>query len=170
MQKELNPELFGEKIETKNKLFNANQNYVNVNSADTQFLDVDHQIFEVKGELSKLSDKFNLMNLQVAESVKSNQTKYERMAQAISRLEHSHNGLVQEAGSKIAQLSSKMSERKAMDMKMQELIDRHNNILRSFEVRLSQMQKMLAEKDAQLVSAIAALNETKMEISRLKRL
>jgi hypothetical protein len=35
---------------------------------------------------------------------------------------------------------------------------------------MGQLQKLLAEKDAMLVSAQATLNDAKMEITRLKRL
>ena len=57
-----------------------------------------------------------------------------------------------------------------MDQKMQEVIDRHNSVLKGFEVRITHLQKLLSEKDSQVMSAFAALNEAKMEIARLKRL
>jgi hypothetical protein len=37
-------------------------------------------------------------------------------------------------------------------------------------MRLTQMQKLMAEKEAQLLTTQATLNEAKMEIARLKRL
>jgi hypothetical protein len=75
-----------------------------------------------------------------------------------------------ESGQKISQLNQKLTERKSLEMKVQEMVDRHNNVIKSFEVRMGQLQKLLAEKDAMLVSAQATLNDAKMEITRLKRL
>jgi hypothetical protein len=34
---------------------------------------------------------------------------------------------------------------------------------------MGQMQKLLAEKEAQMISTLAALNETKADIQRLKK-
>jgi len=42
-------------------------------------------------------------------------------------------------------------------------------VIKSFEVRLNHMQRLLADKENQMAASQAALNEAKMEISRLKR-
>jgi muramoyltetrapeptide carboxypeptidase LdcA involved in peptidoglycan recycling len=76
------------------------------------------------------------------------------------------NGLIEQ---KVSAVLNQLGERKTMEMKMQEVVDRHNSVLRGFEQRLNQMQKVISDKEAQMIHAQAALNEAKMEIARLKR-
>ena len=45
-----------------------------------------------------------------------------------------------------------------------------NDYDKSFEVRMHHLQRLLSDKEAQLVGAQASLNEVKMELARLKRL
>jgi hypothetical protein len=106
----------------------------------------------------------------VNEWIKTSNLKFEKQNALLNRLEQSHNGLATEAGQKIGQLTAKANERRSIDLKVQEMVDRHNNVIKSMEVRMNHMQKLLVEKEAQMVSAQAALNEAKMEIARLKRL
>jgi chromosome segregation ATPase len=133
-------------------------------------LNTDRQIFELKAQNQALADQMNKIVGTVNELIKSSNIKFDRNQQLLTRLEQSHNGLATEAGQKITQLSQRVNERKSLDLKVQEMVDRHNNIIKSFEVRMNHLQKLLAEKEAQMISCQTALNEAKMEISRLKRL
>lgn len=169
MHKELNPELFGEKKTTKSSSTMespASLGTINNNN----YLNTDRQLFELRAQNQALVEQMNKVVATVNELIKSTNVKFEKQAQLLSRLEQSHNGLATEAGQKITQLSQRVNERKSLELKVQEMVDRHNNVIKSFEVRMNHMQKMLAEKEAQTISAQAALNEAKMEISRLKRL
>lgn len=160
MQKELNPELFGEN-QTKSRVFEppaANQ--VNL---------LEQRVAESRVQIQQLSENLAKVVSQINEFIRNSQSKFERMNQAIARLEQNGQALNIEAAQKINQIHNRLGERKTMDLKIQEMIDRHNSVLRSFEVRLQQMQKILTEKEAQLVASQSALNETKMEIARLKR-
>lgn len=167
MHKELNPELFGEKKISKSTGLEGSSN---MGSGAANYLNTDRQIFEVKAQNQALVDQMNKIVGTVNELIKSTNAKFERQQALMSRLEQSHNGLATEAGQKITQLSQRVNERKSLDLKVQEMVDRHNNIIKSFEVRMNHLQKLLAEKEAQMISCQTALNEAKMEIARLKRL
>lgn len=160
MQKELNPELFGES-HAKSRVFEP-QAINNVSVLEQKVAETRQQIHQVSENLNKIVGQIN-------EFIRNSQNKFDRLAQSIQKLEQNDQVLNMEAAQKISQLHSRLGERKTTDLKIQEMIDRHNNVLRSFEVRLSHMQKILNEKDAQVISAQAALNEAKMEIARLKR-
>lgn len=166
MNKELNPELFGEKKIARNPAMDAASSVPGANS----YLNTDRQIFELKAQNQALADQLNKIVGTVNELIKSSNTRFEKQHQLLQRLEQSHNGLALEAGQKLSHISQKVNERKSLDMKVQEMVDRHNNVVKSFEVRMNHLQKLLAEKEAQMVSSQAALNEAKMEIARLKRL
>src|SRR5690349_20010385 len=99
----------------------------------------------------------------VNELIKTSNNKFERQSALLSRLEQSHNGLATEAGQKITMLSQRVNERRSLDAKVQEMVDRHNNVIKSFEVRMNHLQKLLAEKEAQAAAAQTALNDAKME-------
>lgn len=136
---------------------------------DPNILNLDRQLFESKKRQEQLQEQLNHLTTQFAESQKSNQLKFDRLTGALVKMEHGHNTLVSEAGQKMAQLSQKLIDRKSMDQKIQEMMDRHNNVIKGFEVRLNHLQKLLADKEAQLQAAQNLLNETKMEISRIRR-
>ncbi|MEK2646671.1 hypothetical protein [Bdellovibrio sp. BCCA] len=167
MHKELNPELFGEKKVAKSSMM---ESPANLGTTANSYLNTDRQIFELKAQNQALADQLNKVVGTVNELIKTSNIKFEKQSQLLSRLEQSHNGLATEAGQKITQLAQRVNERKSLDLKVQEMVDRHNNVIKSFEVRMNHLQKLLAEKEAQMISAQAALNEAKMEIARLKRL
>lgn len=167
MQKELNPELFGEK---KNTASTRREGMIPpAPSADPSFLNTDRQIFELKSQILSMNEQLSKLNQALVESNKTGGGKMDRLQQSLTRLETSHNGLAVEAGLKIQQINAKLAERKTLDAKIQEMVDRHNNVIKSFEVRLNHMQRLLAEKENQMAASQAALNEAKMEIARLKR-
>ncbi|MGZ3770736.1 MAG: hypothetical protein ACXVCP_06135 [Bdellovibrio sp.] len=168
MHKELNPELFGEKKTTKSSV-SENPTSLGVTN-NNNYLNTDRQIYELRAQNQALVDQLNKIVSTVNELIKSTNIKFEKQAHLVNRLEQSHNGLATEAGQKITQLAQRVNERKSLELKVQEMVDRHNNVIKSFEVRMNHMQKLLAEKEAQMISAQTALNEAKMEISRLKRL
>lgn len=167
MQKELNPELFGEKRSSQARSEGAAGAVAGTSQA---LLNTDRQIFEIKSQIMNLSDQLNKTIQSLNEFSKNTNSRMERFQQALSRLETNHNGLAVEAGQKVQQINTKLAERKALDQKIQEMVDRHNNVVKSMEVRLSHLQRLLSEKENQAVAAMAAFNEAKMEIARMKRL
>lgn len=167
MHKELNPELFGEKKMMKTPTI---ENSGGMSAGPNSYLNTDRQIYELKAQNQALADQLQKVVTTMNELIKTSNIKFEKQAQLLTRLEQSHNGLATEAGQKITQLNNRVNERRGLEMKVQEMVDRHNNVIKSFEVRMNHLQKLLVEKEGQMVSAQAALNETKMEIARLKRL
>ncbi len=171
MHKELNPELFGEKKIAKSPSMDRGMESASALASNgTNYLNTDRQIFELKTQNQALAEQMNKIVGTVNELIKSTNSKFERNQHLLTRLEQSHNGLATEAGQKITQLTQRVNERRSLDLKVQEMVDRHNNVIKSFEVRMNHLQKLLAEKEAQMISCQAALNESKMEIARLKRL
>lgn len=161
MQKEINPLLFGE---------NSSKSTLVERSMPRPTLQIEQKIADNQSQITQVKEALQRVVQQMNEYTKNNQAKVERMTAALQKLEMNDIALATETSEKISQLHARVGERKSMDVKLQELVDRQNNVLRTFEVRLNHMQILLNEKDAQLVSAQAALNEAKMEIARLKRM
>lgn len=165
MQKELNPELFGENISKSRVVDNSSSQKPN-----SQQVALEGKISETRSQLHQLGESLTSVVNQVNDFIKGSQGKFERLNQSVLRLEQNDQAMNLETAQKLSQINNKLGERKIMDLKIQEMVDRHNSVLRSFEVRFNQMQKLMADKETLLVSAQSALNEAKMEISRLKRL
>lgn len=174
MQKELNPDLFGDRpskasaTESRETSVAANRAFDAGDAA--AFLNLDRQIFDLRQQIAAIGDELKKVALQTQEFMKNTHLRVERIQQQLQRMEQSHNAWVQDGGHRLSQMSQRLQERKSLDQKIQELVDRHNQVIKSFEVRMNHLQRLLSEKEAQMVGAQAALNEAKMEISRLKRL
>lgn len=173
MRKELNPELFGVQHMPKGLSTDTGlSGYVQSEGDPGVTLVKDHEakIQELKQQLHRQAEQFSSWASQITEFVKGTHLKFERLQQHISRLEQNHHQLQTEVTQKISHIQSKLGERKSIDQKTNEMVDRHNSVLRSYEVRMSQLQRLISERESQVVQAQSALNETKMEITRLKRL
>lgn len=171
MAKELNPELFGERRKSSSSSSSEiTPNYGREAESMPNFLNVDRQILEVRQQLALNNEEMKKISSQIAEVSKATHLKFERLQQQVQRLEQAHNGLAQETIHKMGHLNQKITDRKSVDTKIQEMVDRYTNVIKSFEVRMHHLQKLLADKEAQMVAAQTALNEAKMEIGRLKRM
>lgn len=167
MQKELKPELFGEKNPIRPR-----ESFAFEQSAAPapDFLDVDRRVLDLKNQVGGLAEEVRKNISQMQEFMKTAQLRLEKMQQQVHRLEQNHNGLAQESGQKLSHMAARLGERKSLDQKIQDMVDRHSGVIKSFEVRMNQLQRLLAEKENQLATAQSAINEAKMEIARLKRL
>jgi DNA repair exonuclease SbcCD ATPase subunit len=125
MQRELNPDLFGEK-----RLAPETPAFVAERPMEPSFLDVDRQILELKAQNKNIYENNRRVQTQLADHIKSSHIKLERMQQLIGRLETSHNGLAQEIATRLTQMQQRIVERASYDEKTQEMIDRHNHVLK----------------------------------------
>ncbi len=168
MQKELNPELFGENTVRVSRSRVAEAPVVA--KPPPMSLELENKLNDARIHVHQISEALGRVVSQVNEFIKSVTGKQDRMQQALQKLEIQDQTIASEMNQKFAHLNNRLGERKSLDIKIQEMVDRHNNVLRGYEVRISQMQKLIADKESAMISAQAALNEAKMEISRLKRL
>jgi chromosome segregation ATPase len=71
---------------------------------------------------------------------------------------------------KIAQVVSRLNERRLSENVVKEMVDRHSQAVQAFEVRLQQVQKVISEQEMQLMNARSELREALQELAKLKRL
>lgn len=171
MQKELNPNLFQSQLQHSKGQIDFVEGKTATVVAPSQPSSVamamqteyQKQFLAMQEQIEKLSQVF-------IESQKNTQLKIDRCQYQVGRLENQQNQMSAEMNAKIHHLTQRSMERQNIDLKVQEMIDRHNSVVKTFEVRLNQLQKLLAEKEAQYRAVQASLSEAKMEIMRLKRL
>ncbi len=167
MQKELNPDLFGESSTSKTRTVEAANPNASIGLLHVK--EVDTKLAEMRTQMNVMIDNMNRFATQVNEALKTSHQKFEKMGQTIQRLEQNDQALALDNSQKLSQLGQKLGERRTLDGKVQEMIDRHNSVLKSYELRLNQLQKLIAEREQQIMNAQSALNEAKMEIARMKR-
>ncbi|OYZ22221.1 MAG: hypothetical protein B7Y39_07960 [Bdellovibrio sp. 28-41-41] len=121
---------------------------------------------EISGNQNEMAD----VKMEIIEIQKASKLRTDRYNLSLQRLEAQQNQMANDISEKFALLLQKMNEQKKYDQKVQDIVDRHNNLLKGYEVRLNQMQKLLMQKEQDYVEAVTSLKELKAEIGRLKRL
>ncbi|GIL16732.1 MAG: hypothetical protein BroJett040_04830 [Oligoflexia bacterium] len=165
MQKELNPELFGTAAAGSQRWIEPERpTPVNI------VTQIEARVVEAKNQVTALEGQMSHLVSQVNEFIKASQVKFNRLEQGLQKLEQGLHTVHTEAQNKISHMHHRLGDRRAMDTKLQEMIDRHQSVLRSYELRMSHLQRLMSEKEDQILQTQAALNEAKMEIARLKRL
>lgn len=166
MQKELNPELFGESL-SRTRLV---ETQTPADRGFQQVLEVDQKMADLRADVRTAVEQMNAAMARIAEYMRVSQGRFEKLQAAIAVLEKNDQAVALDNTQKLTQLNQKLGERKVLDLKVQEMIDRHNSVLKSYELRLSQLQKLIAEREQQILASQGALNEAKRELARLKRL
>ena len=144
------------------------------NSANWNFMPEQEKLSEQPlasvPQVSNHHSEINELKVEILEIQKTSKLKSDRYNHSLQRLENQQNQLTADIAEKFALLLQKLTEQKKYDQKVQDIVDRHNNLLKGYEVRLNQMQKLLVQKEQDYVEAITTLKELKAEITRLKRL
>jgi chromosome segregation ATPase len=130
---------------------------------------LENQLSTLRVTLMQVEKRTEAVQSQMQELARTTAQRMERFAGAISRFEDNMTQGQQESTNKIAQVVAKVNERKVSDNKINELIDRHNHIIRNFENRLLALQRLASEQEMTLHNSQAALEEARNEIARLKR-
>ncbi|MBN8539518.1 MAG: hypothetical protein J0L82_03950 [Deltaproteobacteria bacterium] len=131
---------------------------------------VEAQIQQIKAVLQQYERRLDQLSARQNEISRDSQSRLDRFEQQLIRLEDGISRLTTDTSQRLASLAGRVNERKVTDSKVQELMDRHNLMLRNFENRLSSMQKLASDQEQALLSAFAALEDARAELSRLKRL
>jgi len=170
MARELNPELFGEvKKETtqnNNPAWPPASALKPKPSAETQWAEALHQIDLLKRKLQDYESKLEMTNTRLTELVQATRSRLERMGTHTQRLESMARDSLKDIQEKYAGLALKVNERRVSDVKVQELVDRHQQMVHNFEMRMQQLQKVTSEQELQLMNAKSAMQEAQREIAR----
>ena len=170
MSRELNPELFPEMIKK------AAQRPVSTTDEGTlapirseEWRILVGQVDFLKRKLKEFDARIETTNSRLNEFASATKLKFERINSSNQRLDEMIKNTLQDLNTKQSQIISRVNERKVGDAKIQDLVDRHNQLVLSFEVRLNQMQKLVSEQEMHLMSSREELKEAQREIARLKR-
>jgi hypothetical protein len=127
---------------------------------------LEHQVSTLKVALQQAEKRSDSYVARLEELTRMVHGRMERFSQAFKHLEESQQQHNQEVTARFAQMAAKVSERKVMDNKIQELVDRHNMIIRNFEARMGSLQRVVSEQELSLHNAQAAIEEARAELSK----
>ncbi len=120
--------------------------------------------------LKEFESRVEVMNTKTEEVVKQNKQRFERVQGHFQR----HGEMVQngfnDINAKLAQVISRVNERKVSENAIKEMVDRHAQLVQSFELRMQQLQRVISEQELQLMNARNELKEALHELARLKKI
>lgn len=120
--------------------------------------------------LKEFESRLEVMTSKVDEMTGQNRIRFERVQGHFQRqTELLTNGFA-DVHSKIAQVVSRVNERRVEDSVIKEMVERHAHVVTAFETRMSQLQRVINEQEMQLMNAKAEIREAIQEIARLKKL
>ena len=120
--------------------------------------------------MKEFESKVELMTTRTEELSGSNKQRFERVqAHFKSQAEAMQNGFG-DINAKIAQVVSRVNERKVADQMVKEMVERQASLVQSFEVRMQQLQRVISEQELQLMNARSELRDALQELARLKKL
>ena len=171
MARELNRELFGARAarETETGPTAAPANtiqYARVDDVRVLHLHIENLTKRMK----EFESRVETMHTKVDDMAKQNKQRFERVQGHFQNQSEMVKNGFHEFNSKIAQVVSRVNERKVNDGIIKEMVDRHTSLVQSFEVRLNQLTRVISEQEMQLMNARSELKEALQELSRLKKL
>lgn len=128
------------------------------------------QMSQSRQMLAQFDRRLEQMQARFNELSRDTQGRLDRYGHQLLRLEDGISRLTEDTSQRFAQVVAKVNERKVQDSKVQEMLDRHNILVRNFENRLSALQKLTSDQEQALLSAHAALEDARAELARLKRI
>ncbi len=167
MSRQLHPGLFGEhpqqSLQGSNGSFGGSleREFEGLFSSEPSI--VLDKIVELKEELDKL--RFDSQDFS-----KQHGFKTEKILQRLTVFEERLNMIQRETQDKWAELSGRVREKHMGEAKVETIIERHNQIIQQFDLRLSQATKLIDNQSLAIVKQQEIIDDARRQIERLKKL
>lgn len=170
MARELNPDLFGRRVQNDSE---ASQSagpqpisYAKADEVRVLHLHVEN----ISKRLKEFESRLESVNTRNEEMLNQNKQRFERVQGHFQRQNDILQNGFKDVHAKMAQVVSRVNERKLEENMVKEMIERHAQMVQGFEVRMAQLQRVISEQELQLISARSELKEALHELTRLKKL
>ncbi|HMN67795.1 MAG TPA: hypothetical protein PKC28_04575 [Bdellovibrionales bacterium] len=127
-------------------------------------------IENVSKRMLEFESRVETLTTKVEELVATNKQRFERVQGHFQRQNEMINSSVHDVNTKMAQVVSRVNERKVSENAVKEMVERQASLVQSFEVRMQQLQRVISEQELQLTGARAELKAALQEMARLKKL
>jgi hypothetical protein len=168
MARELNRELFGTRPTSDNAGLNpAGPAPASAKAEDVRVL---HLHFEsLSKRMKEFESRVETMHTKVEEVITQNRQRFERVQGHFQRQTEMLHSALHDIHNKIAQVVSRVNERKISEGVVKEMVDRHGQVVQTFETKLQQFQKVMSDQELQLMHARSELKTALHELERLKK-
>lgn len=119
--------------------------------------------------MKEFESRVETMHTKVEDLVTQNRQRFERVQSHFQRQTEMMQSAMGDIHNKIAQVVSRMNERKLNEGMVKEMVDRHGQVVQTFETRLQQFQKVMSEQELQLMHAKSELKQALHELLKLKK-
>ncbi|NCN40086.1 hypothetical protein GW916_02445 [bacterium] len=170
MSRELNRDLFPSDKDSARKSVQGDTQVDEVAASKEDLRVLSYQIETLWKKVKEMDPRLERTQTRVQELSSSCKLRFERVQSHLQRQAEGTQGQFGDMHAKVAQLLSKVNETRLAENRIQEIVDRHQQVVRSFEARLTQLKKLVSEQELQLSASRAELKDALKEISRLKRL
>ena len=168
MPRELNPELFGTQKPVSEPITAPSSQPKWLKEEDGKVLAL--RLEALRKKVKELEAALETQSGRQKDAQEGLKGRFERIQQHLQRQDSQMQANSQDVHNKMAKIVSRLNERLTSDDKISELMDRQQQVIQGFELRLSQMQKIINEQELMLAAARSELKEAQREITRLKRL
>ena len=170
MARELNKELFGN-LGAYPERANEPTNGPQVAYAKADEVRVLHlHIENLSKRLKEFESRVETMQTRTDDMIGTNKQRFERVQGHFKAQNEQFQTGMLDINNKIAQVLSRVNERKVSENVIKEMIERHSSVVQTFEVRMQQLQKLISEQELQLINTRSELKSALQELSRLKKL
>lgn len=163
MHKKLNPGLFDEiSTDRPSPIATPNHFSASASMSPTSNMEVQRLNEEVQGLKAKLRNYDNQMEVfknQLTDFVHTFDQRFDRLSQALSRMEKSVHAQGRDTEDKFRGVREKIQSQSFEEAKIEGLIERQSIAIRNFENRMAAMQKLLNEKELLLMKCMEALRQ-----------
>ncbi len=118
---------------------------------------INEEVQGIKAKLRNYDNQMEVFKNQLTDFVHSFDQRFDRLSQALSRVEKSVHAQARDTEDKMRGVREKIQAQGFEEAKVEGLIERQSVALRNFENRMSSMQKMLNEKELLLMKCTEAL-------------
>jgi hypothetical protein len=153
MSRQINNEIFNEGFTPKE---NNNFMPLDVQTIDPNYEEMTRKLEKVRFEVQEWMSSFNL--------------RLEKNAQKSQGLEEKLKTATMESHNRMASLYSRFKETQNNDLKFTSLVERHNNIVQSFELRLTQSQRLIENQALQLAKQQELIDDARRQLEKLKKI
>lgn len=122
------------------------------------------------GGLKRLEDRLDVLNQKFEDLAKLMTMKTERLMVKVRMMEERQGEFIMDTQKKLTTMVTRSAEGPKMEMRVQELLEKHNQVVRAFENKINQIKRLVDQQEVTLFKAMGELEESRREIARLKRL
>jgi hypothetical protein len=122
------------------------------------------------GALKRNEERIDVLNQKFEDLAKLMTMKTERLMVKVRMMEERQNEFIMDTQKKLTGMVTRSAELPKLEMRMQEVLERHNQVIRTFENKINHIKRVVDQQEVTLFKAMAELEESRREIARLKRI